>query len=308
MTDHRFWAAHSPVTEPGPAAAVIDRLPPDLGALRAASQQLVFHYRAGGDYAENGIAPERVSEIDTRYAALMFARLGELADRPLSAARHPAERLVGCCRDFTVLFVAMARHKGIPARARVGFAGYFAAGWLIDHVIAEVWDESADRWRLVEPEIADLHADPADGASFDPLDVPADRFLTGPRAWQLARSGAADPERFVVDPGLEIPATRGWPQLRHNLVHDLAALNKAEMLLWEDWGVLDSLTPPGPGELIMLDELAALTGQPSPPLADIRSAYRRPEFAVPDTVTTFSPARTDVPATVDVSVVAQAAR
>ena len=137
--------------------------------------------------------------------------------------------------------------------------------------------------------------------------MPPDRFLTAPRAWQLARSGAVDPERFVTDPDLEIPATRGWPQLRHNLVHDLAALNKTEMLLWEDWGAPDSRTPPGPGELPVLDELATLTGQPSPPLADLRSAYRRPEFVVPDTVTTYSPARAYVPAVVDVSAVARAA-
>ena len=266
MSDHGFWAVQSLVTEPGPAAAAIDRLPSDLGALRAASQQLVFHYWADGDYAANGIAPERISEIDTRYAAAMFARLGELADLPLSAAREPRQRLVGCCRDFTVLFVAMARHKWIPSRARVGFARYFFDGWLIDHEIAEVWDGSAERWRLVEPEIDDGHTDPVDGASFDALDVPPDRFLTAPRAWQLARSGAVDPERFVVDPGLEIPATRGLPQLRRNLVRDLAALNKTEMLLWEDWGVLDSHAAPGPGELPVLDELATLTGQPSPPL------------------------------------------
>ena len=132
--------------------------------------------------------------------------------------------------------------------------------------------------------------------------MPADRFLTAPRAWQLARSGAIDPERFITPPGLEI-----WTWLRHNLVHDLAALNKTEMLLWEDWGVPGSRTPPGPGELPVLDELAILTGQPSPPLAGLRSAYRRPEFVVPDTVTTYSPARADVPAVVDVSAVARAA-
>jgi hypothetical protein len=75
--DHGFWAVQSLVTEPGPAAAAIDQLPSDLGALRAASRQLVFRYWADGDYAANGIAPERISEIDTRYAAAMFARLGE---------------------------------------------------------------------------------------------------------------------------------------------------------------------------------------------------------------------------------------
>jgi hypothetical protein len=79
------------------------------------------------------------------------------------------------------------------------------------------------------------------------------------------------------------------------------------MLLWEDWGVPDSRSAPGPDELPVLDELATLTGQPSPPLAGLRSAYRRPEFAVPDTVTSYSPARTDVPAVVDVSAVARAA-
>jgi len=117
VSDHGFWAVQSLVTEPGPAAAAIDQLPSDLGALRAASRQLVFHYWADGDYAANGIAPERISEIDTRYAAAMFARLGELADLPLSSARQPRQRLVGCCRDFTVLFVAMAR---APAATQPG--------------------------------------------------------------------------------------------------------------------------------------------------------------------------------------------
>jgi hypothetical protein len=100
VSDHEFWAVQSLVTEPGPAAAAIDQLPSELGALRAASQQLVFHYWADGDYAANGIEPERISEIDTRYAAAMFARLGELADLPLFAARRPRQRLVGCRRDF----------------------------------------------------------------------------------------------------------------------------------------------------------------------------------------------------------------
>jgi hypothetical protein len=141
-------------------------------------------------------------------------------------------------------------------------------------VVPQFGWSSAGRWRLVEPEIGDGHTDPVDGASFEVLDVPPDRFLTAPRAWQLARSGAAGPERFVVDPGLEIPATRAWRQLRRSLVYDLAALNKTEMLLWETWGVLDSRTAPGPGELPVLDELATLTGRPSPPLAGLRPACR----------------------------------
>jgi hypothetical protein len=105
------------VTGPRPAAAAIDGYHPDLGALRAASRQLVFHYWADGDYAANGIEPERISEIDIRHAAAMFARLAELTELPPSAARQPRQRVVGCCRDFIALFVAKARHKGISSRA-----------------------------------------------------------------------------------------------------------------------------------------------------------------------------------------------
>jgi len=56
-----------------------------------------------------------------------------------------------------LLFVAMARHHGIPARARVGFAGYLVVGWWLDH---------------------------------------ANGFLVGPDAWRACRSGAADPATF----------------------------------------------------------------------------------------------------------------
>ena len=38
VSDHGFWAVQSLVTDPGPAAAAIDRLPSGLGTLRAASQ------------------------------------------------------------------------------------------------------------------------------------------------------------------------------------------------------------------------------------------------------------------------------
>ena len=132
---------------------MIDELPADLAALREASSQLVFHYRADGDWAENGVPAERAGEIDTRYADAMFALLLSRGEPTLARKRLPPDRVVGCCRDATVLFLALARRKRIPARARVGFAAYFHPGWLINHVVAEVWDSAAGRWRLVDPEM-----------------------------------------------------------------------------------------------------------------------------------------------------------
>jgi hypothetical protein len=290
MTDHEFWAEQGVVTDPGAFGSRVQEAPGTLSAIRAAARGLVFHYRADGDFADNDISPGRIAEIDTRYASDMLARLAGLADLPLAESRLPSQRLVGCCRDFTVLFLTMAREHGIPARARVGFATYFHPGWYIDHVVAEVWDPARRSWRLVDPELADDHVSPADGQRVDGEDLTSAQFLTGPVAWRACRSGMADASRFVVDPDLDIPDTRGWPYVRHNLIHDLAALAKHEMLLWDDWGWTGMAGEPSPEQLAVLDDLAAAISASDVPLATIMSFYQREGLAVPTEVTSYSPA------------------
>lgn len=288
MADQDFYATQSAITGPGPWAERLDALPGDLRALKDAANQLVFHYRADGDWTEHGIAPERITEIDTRYADRMFARIFALSDAPLGASRRANQRLVGCCRDFTVFFIALCRHKGIPARERVGFAAYFDPGWKVDHVVAEVWDENERRWRLVDAELGDGFVDATDGTTLDPLDLPRDRFLVGSEAWRMARAGEADAARFVVAPDLDIPQTRGWPYLLHNLVHDLAAMNKEEMILWDAWGLMDSDDPLTTAQLAMLDETARVMNAPEPSVAELRRLYERDELRVPEVVTSYT--------------------
>jgi hypothetical protein len=287
VADHSYYASQSRVTDPGRFAAAVEEVPGSLTEMRRAARELVFHYRGGGDWAENGIDAERIAEIDTRYAEAMLARLDQLGGLRLTEARKPSQRLVGCCRDFTVLFLTLARQHGIPSRARVGFATYFDAGWFVDHVVAEVWDDGGQRWRLVDAELADDHVDPTDGQRVDPEDL-AGHFLTGPQAWQACRSGAADPDKFLVDQELDIPGLRGWPYLRHNLIHDLASLSKREMVLWDDWGImLDAEQTPE--QLALLDDLAATTVRAAPP-DEIVGFYQRDNLRVPPVVTSYSPA------------------
>ena len=76
------WASQSAVTDPGAAAGAIDALPAELAVLREAGSQLVFHYRAGGDFAEHGVPAERMAEINTRYADAMLALILSAASRP----------------------------------------------------------------------------------------------------------------------------------------------------------------------------------------------------------------------------------
>src|SRR6266508_529432 len=74
---------------------------------------------------EAGVPAERLREIDSRYGDRMLSRLLELQAGSLRDARPAQQRLVGCCRDVTVLMLMAARAKGIPARGRIGFARYF---------------------------------------------------------------------------------------------------------------------------------------------------------------------------------------
>ncbi len=284
MTDPLvYYASHDPITDPGPAAGVLAGLPADLRALTRVVQGLVFHYFA--DEAIFGGRPpkERIVEIDTRRASAMLARLASLDPRPLTEPRSPERRLVGCCRDFTVLLCAMARHRGIPARARVGFARYFVPGFHIDHEIVEWWDADQRRWRLVDPELSERHVAHY-RIGFDPLDVPLDQFIVGGRAWQLCRGGEADPESFGLSP--DLPEPRGIRFVRGHVIQDLAALNKLELLLWDVWGLMHA--EPG-AELALLDEVAERT-QAVDGFADVRRLYATPGLAVPGRVSSLSPA------------------
>jgi hypothetical protein len=283
-----YYAEQSPVTDPGGQAERLSDLPRDLAGLQRVARGLVLHYRVG-DLATHGIPEERLSEIDSRYAETMLDRLGKLDAGPLTQERPPQTRLIGCCRDFTVLFLTMARQLGIPARGRVGFATYFVPGFNVDHEVAEVWDAGEGRWRLVDAQLDDDHTDANDGARVNPLDVPRDRFLVAGAAWLACRRGDADPEKFLVDPGLELEQLRGWPYLRHNVVHDLAALNKVEMILWDEWGLMEEEIG-SERDLSLLDEVAGATISGDGDVAELRRLYdSEPRLRVPGTVTSYNP-------------------
>ncbi len=275
------YTEQSPFTDPGEHAERLEALPDDLAGLSKVVRGLVVHYRLGHlfDYE---IPEDRLPEVDTRYAEKMLARIVELDDRPLMEERPPEKRLVGCCRDFTVLFLTMARYKGIPARGRVGFADYFDPGLYLDHEVAEIWDADERRWRLVDVQTSEVTI----GGHFDTTDVPRDRFLVAGAAWQMCRDGDADPETFLVDPEMDDEYTRGWPQIRHNLLQDLAALNRTEMLLWDVW-------VPDDEELNheALDKVAALTRHGGDVSSDLGDIYEKhPRLKAPAVVKSYSPA------------------
>ncbi|TPX03582.1 transglutaminase domain-containing protein, partial [Schumannella luteola] len=133
---------HSPYSDPGEYAPRWAALSPDadVAVISAVVRNLVYHYRADGIE----VPPERRGDIDLRWADRTLGVDAERHPEPIDEPRERSERVAGCCRDFTLLTVSALRERGIPARSRVGFAGYFDPGYHFDHVVVEYHDGA--RW------------------------------------------------------------------------------------------------------------------------------------------------------------------
>lgn len=278
----------------------INALPADISSLHNAASQLVLHYRASAP----DVLPDRKYEINTRYADIMLRRVLARGET-LSQNRGPNERTVGCCRDSAILFVSLARSKGYAARIRVGFAPYFDDnGLMLDHTVAEIWDAQESRWRLVDANVPRDWVRKVDGQVVDWLNLrPGIDFQNASQAWLLARAGTIDANRYTVFAEAPPGALRGLSFIGHNVAHDLAGLDKKEMLLWEDWGARNDYTEEVPAaEVSVLDEVSMLIQEQSVDPGVVSGLMAREELTIPDVVMLYDPyAPADAPKPEDVS-------
>jgi len=238
----------------------------------------VLHYF--GDKWLYNYPPERTVEIDTRYVPSIIERLMEMDARPLEEPRTPDTRFIGCCRDFTALAVSMLRQAGVPARSRHGFADYFEPGYYIDHVVVEFWNGTA--WQLCDSQIDPQYF------NLPVRDVPRDRFIVGGLAWQMCRAGKADPDLFGL--GSVVPL-KGWAFIRSRMMQDLAALNKTEMLCWEQWAFDGPQEQLSESDLALLDHVAKVTQQGDAGFAEWRRLFTEDaRLRLPKVFHNFSPA------------------
>jgi transglutaminase superfamily protein len=276
MTPHilEFYASPAAVTAAGPHASALGELPRDTRQLAVIVQGVIVHQYLAGAYGIR-VPDERKAELQVRPAAAILAGIFALDPRPLFMGRPAIHRFAGICRHFEVLYLAMLRAHGIPARARRGFGSYFSPNFE-DHELTEVWNVAESRWQRIDPQL-DAVQRKVLGVDFDPFDVPRDRFLDAADAWTQCRSGALDAGRFGIE------EMRGLWFIAANLVRDVAWLNKVEMLPWDVWG---AMPPVGaaldPAQLAFFDRLAELTRDPDASFAELRSRYEaEPALHVP---------------------------
>jgi hypothetical protein len=265
MDTYTWFGTPGPITEAGQYSYLLDDLPTEIGELCRIVQCVTIHIFWAKRYGLE-LPDIRHSEVQLRTLQPRLARTIELDAHPLTHSRSLEKKLVGNCRDFSLLLVSILRHKGIPARARCGFGAYFIAGHYEDHWVAEYWDEAQKRWILVDAQLDPFQCD-ALKIPFDPLDVPRDQFIVGGRAWQMCRRDEADPESFGIFD------MKGLDFVRGNLIRDVASLNKVELLPWDCWGLIDKAALDNPADLACLDSLAELTCADVPDFKAVRALY-----------------------------------
>jgi hypothetical protein len=269
-----FWRAPLDLSDAGAQAGLFDALPRDIASLTTVVQGLLIHEHMTDAYGV-ALPAERHAEAHVRPVGDMLAAIAAHDPRPLATPRALKDRYVCVCRSFTLLFVAILRHQGVPARARCGFGAYFERGKFFDHWVAEYWKADERRWVMVDAQIDDRQREMF-GITLDTLDVKRDEFLVAGEAWRLCRAGEKDPQSFGI---LDM---HGLWFIASNIVRDLAALNNREMLPWDVWG---AMTPRDDGlDLAFCDRLARLTRDPDRNFGEIRALYDDPRLAVPGTV------------------------
>jgi hypothetical protein len=284
-----FYAAPAPMTTLpfDTSAAFLDELPTDPANAAEVTRGVLVH-RDWLPFLGLTFDDTRLADQHLRSMRDVIERVLEIETAPLTTERKMPHRMVGVCRHFTTLHVALLRYAGVSARARVGFARYFGDGW-VDHWITEWWD--GERWVRTDSQVGPVLQGML-GLAFDPADQPAGEFLAAPEAWQRCRAGDEDPARFGIFD------LRGLGFVAGSITQDLAALNKVELLPWDIWGELSNgpSAPLADAQLQRADEV--VRSIQADDLDELRTLFLEPDVAIPETITTIVDGR-PVPATLD---------
>ncbi len=275
-----FYRQQSPITDPGEYAGYFDDLPGDYVELFEVLNGVMLHYRSAQKLklplTRAQRREQRLHTVRRRLAA--FEKINPAS---LNKPRPIKDQQIAWCSDFAIMLTSILRHKGYPARMRVGFENYFeGTGFYGDHWITEFWDSGQSRWRLIDADVgaAVLDLEQVErivkhrvrrGLDFTDLRPGVDFLLIGP-VWQQARAGEIKVDRYRAN-----NVWTGWPLLRGNLLHDFQALNGLEMSLFD---YLDDLHQKPQAQLTaadyaILDQVAETILEPENNFEDIRKLF-----------------------------------
>lgn len=253
-----YYKGHSVITNPGRYAYLYDTLPETIPQLCQVVQELLLHLFHANRYGVK-LSVQRKEEASLREVEDILQRAMELCNHPLIQPRDPKNRVISICRDYAVLLCSFLRHKGIPARVRVGFATYFGSELHQPHWICEYWCQNRKDWVIVDAQLDDIQARYYE-IDFDPFNVPADKFLYAGKEYELFHKDSDD--SFVMKRSLKI-----------SLIQDLSALNKMEVEIWDVTSFMDIDEHQNSETSNLLRRIVEITTSPRDRLPELRTIY-----------------------------------
>jgi hypothetical protein len=270
-----FYSSPGLMTDPKDFRNILDNLPVEIRALCRIVQNNLIHIFWSDRYGR-ALSKDEKYTVNVRSISEKLAILHGKDGGALSVTKTIDQKQVGNCRDFTLLLTAILRHQGVAARARCGFGTYFLPDHFEDHWVCEYWNASERRWVLVDPQLDDFQCKELN-VVFNPLDVPRDQFIVAGKAWQMCRHGEADPQQFGIFD------MHGWWFIWGNVVRELLAFNKIELLPWDviPGCMTHNLDDPmsAGAELALYDGVASLTLAGDAAFPELRAIYENdPRF------------------------------
>lgn len=150
----------------------------------------------------------------------IIAELFRRDTKGLTNERKVEDKVVLTCRYITILMASILKSKGIPARVRSGFAGYWPFSKISsDHWINQYWNKDEERWVTLDVD-GSFHE-----TGFDMYDIPDGKFDYSADVWLNVRSDKVKGEHFHNGDGSTGLVVVAW-----ELFYDFHCLMNSEIL------------------------------------------------------------------------------
>lgn len=208
-----------------------------------------------------------------------IAMMAELLRRNSSFTieRKIEDKIHVCCRETSILLIAILKSKNIPARTRCGFTHAVSeidgAG---DHWIVEYYNEIDNKWILVDPTMCyDSETLEYFHINYPLVDMPRNQFIFAADAYLGLRNGKYQAEDIYC---FSNPKTFGIKAAISELFYDFHSLMNHEILFCQSPKYLkDSNYELTNDEYLELDELARLMLDPDRNFDELKHIWENNE-------------------------------
>ena len=195
---------------------------------------------------------EKFTELMLNSVEKVLNKVKELGEDDLLLERNFDKKVIGICRDFSMILTSVLVSKGIPARCRCGFATYFREGYE-DHWICEYWN--GEKWVQVDPQMSEVWKKKLGIEKKNALNLMEGDFFNGAEVWKFYREGKINPSDCGFS--LKEGAFGEW-YIRGNMLRDFFSLNKIQYLYDEKTDLMSRDYFLNEDDLKLLDQISEL--------------------------------------------------